>query len=290
MSVNQNDNTYVFDAESSAEMARLIEQERFITRAMGALVPPDLDLTQVDTILDLACGPGGWAQEVAFAHQKVEVTGVDISRRMIEYARTLTRAQKLENLQFQLMDVTGPLDFPDNSFDFINARLLVGFMPRDGWSRLIKECWRITRPGGLLRFTESDVLAASNSLALETMNRLIARAMHLAGRSLSPDGHDTGVLPMLPYFFRQAGYQNMRKQAFVLDFSQGAAAYNSQYENLKIALLLLQAFVVKMGVTTNEEWKDLYEHALTDMLADDFCALWYFLSVWGEKPLDEPAC
>jgi ubiquinone/menaquinone biosynthesis C-methylase UbiE len=285
MSVNQNDNTYIIDAESGAEMARLIEQDRKVTRAMGGLLPSDIDLARVDAILDLACGPGGWAQEVAFAHPEIEVTGVDTSRKMIGHARSLTRAQGLENLHFQLMDVRQPLEFPDHAFDFVNARLLVGFMSPQDWPRLIKECWRVTRPGGVLRMTECDETAITSSPALEAMNRLFMRTIYLSGRSLRADGQNWGITPLLRRFFRKAGYQNIREQAHVFSFSQGTAGYSNEYENLKIALLLVQPFVVKAGVTTAQEWETLYNRAMMEMLDEDFCGLSYFLSVWGEKPV-----
>jgi ubiquinone/menaquinone biosynthesis C-methylase UbiE len=284
MTANHNDNAYFIDAESGAEMARLIEQDRFVTRAMGGLLPPEIDLSRVDTILDLACGPGGWAQEIAFAHPEIEVIGVDSSQKMIGYASSLARAQGLENLRFQLMDAKQPLQFPDNTFDLVNARFITGFMAPPDWPRLIAECWRVTRPGGLLRMTESDSVGSTTSPAFATTSRIFAQAFHRAGRSLSPDGRDAGITPLLPRFFHQAGYQNIREQAHVLNFSQGAPAYNSQYENVKVALLLVQPFLVKTGVTTDQEWEELCNRVMMEMLEEDFCALWYFLSVWGEKP------
>lgn len=284
MTANPNDNTYFIDTESGAEMARLIEQDHILTRAMGGLLPPEIDLSQMDAVLDLACGPGGWAQEIAFAHRDIEVTGVDISQKMIGYARSLTQAQGVENLSFQVMDVKQPLQFPDDAFDLVNARLMVGFMSPEDWPRLIAECMRITKPGGILRMTECDESAITSGLAFETMNRLFMQSLYLAGRSLSPDGHNFGITPLLPRFLRQAGYQHIREQAHVLNFSQGAPAYSSNYENVRIGWLLVQPFVVKAGVTTDQEWEMLYNRAIIEMLDEDFCALWYFLSVWGEKP------
>jgi ubiquinone/menaquinone biosynthesis C-methylase UbiE len=278
------ENTYVIDAESQSELVRLIEQDRMITRAMGALFPEPLDLSQIDSVLDLACGPGGWAQEVAFAHPEIEVTGVDLSQRMIGYAQVLARAQGLENINFQVMDITKPLAFADNSFDFVNARLLAGFMVKEAWPQLMQECVRITRPGGIICFTESDEGGISNSLASETMKSISMRALALAGKSLSPDGHNWGITPLLPRFLRNAGCQNIQERAFVLNFSYGTRAYQSNYENFKVAGILLQPFMVKMGVTTNEEWKQLYERMLSEMQEEDFCGLWYFLSAWGRKP------
>ena len=71
--------TYVFDPESGAELARLIEQDRFSTREMGGPLVGLPDLPAEARVLDLACGPGGWVLDVAYEHPEYEVCGVDIS-------------------------------------------------------------------------------------------------------------------------------------------------------------------------------------------------------------------
>ena len=139
-------NTYLNDAESASEMVRLIEQDRAVTEAMGGLLPENPDFAGITQVLDIACGPGGWVQEVAFAHPDIEVIGCDISKTMIEYARQMAQVQGLSNAQFEVMDATKPLAFPDNSFDLVNARTIAGFMPQASWLSLIKECLRVTNP------------------------------------------------------------------------------------------------------------------------------------------------
>src|SRR5437867_767681 len=125
----KNENTYVIDPESATEMARLMNQDRIITENMGSLLPEQLDLSNTRNILDVACGPGGWALNVASAYPDIEVVGVDISKPMIEYARAQAWSRGLENVSFEVMSALEPFTFPDNSFDGVNARLLVGFMP-----------------------------------------------------------------------------------------------------------------------------------------------------------------
>src|SRR5712691_5978403 len=78
---------YIIDAESPAETARLMKQDRLLTWCMGGVVPEGLDLSGSRAILDLACGPGGWALDVAFEYPSIQVTGVDLSYTTIEYAR-----------------------------------------------------------------------------------------------------------------------------------------------------------------------------------------------------------
>src|SRR5260221_12165465 len=78
---------YVIDAESGAEVTRLIEQDRFLNTSMGGPVPERDDLTSMHTILDLACGPGGWALEVAYCYPRLQVTGLVVVRTRIAFDR-----------------------------------------------------------------------------------------------------------------------------------------------------------------------------------------------------------
>lgn len=108
--------TYLFDAESAVELVRLLNQDRFITRAMGGACAGWPELPEDAEILDLACGPGGWVLDVAYELPNAEVCGVDISSAMIDYANARARSQGITNASFGTMDITHPLDFADASF------------------------------------------------------------------------------------------------------------------------------------------------------------------------------
>ena len=53
-------NTYILDPESPPEMARLIDLDRVVTKAMGGPLAGIPDLPSEAKVLDVACGPGGW--------------------------------------------------------------------------------------------------------------------------------------------------------------------------------------------------------------------------------------
>src|SRR5947207_8555719 len=98
MTNNPSDNnTYLFDSESPTEMARLINQDRNLTKAMGGALSGIDDPESLHTVLDLGCGPGGWALDVAFEQPHMDVTGVDISEIMIRYANARAHTQNLTN-------------------------------------------------------------------------------------------------------------------------------------------------------------------------------------------------
>ena len=277
------ENTYVIDAESASEMARLMHQDHMMTERMGSLFPSGIDLAQIHDALDLACGPGSWVLDVAYAYPDIEVVGVDVSNRMIHYAQSRAQSQQLPNAHFHIGDILQPLDFEDNSFDFVNARTIVGFMMPTSWPTLLRECMRVTRPGGFIRLTELE-LNLSTSPANERINGLLAKAGYLAKRTFSPDGLHIGITPMLGRFLRDAGCQNIRHAAYVVDFSAGSEAHEEYFQDMVVGLQLLKPFLLKVKVITPEELDALYEQAMAEVQADDFCGVMYYLSAWGQKP------
>ena len=85
MEPSPSDNVYFNDPESGAEMARLIDQDRLITRGMGGPFADRPDLTGIHRILDVACGPG----YVSAAVKQLDAipTGIDFSEKMIAIAK-----------------------------------------------------------------------------------------------------------------------------------------------------------------------------------------------------------
>lgn len=279
----QPDNLYFIDSESGAEMARLIDQDHIITRGMGGLFPERPDLSGVQRVLDLACGPGGWALELAFAHPHIQVVGVDISQRMIDYACTQADVQGLNNASFQVMNVLEPFAFPDESFDVVNARGLVLLMPVEAWPQFMRECLRVLRPGGVVRLTDYEV-GPSNSAAFERVNALYCQTLYKSGRSFSGAGLHYGLTPMFTRFLREAGYKDMQLMAHVIDFSTGTPSHAEFCRDMMAVFKLGEPFVLKGGAVTPEEYEDLYQRTVLEIQSEGFCTLWFVVTAWGEKP------
>jgi ubiquinone/menaquinone biosynthesis C-methylase UbiE len=279
---HKGENVYFNDPESGGEMARLLSQDHLITKGMGGLFSERSDLSGVHRILDVACGPGGWALEVALTYPEITVVGFDISRTMVDYARTSARVQGLDNAEFLVMDMQKPLAFPDESFDLVNARF-INFLPTATWPKLMQEFKRITRPGGAIRLTESEWWYFTSSSALENLNAMIIRALKLQGASFTESGRFTGVLPMLGRFLLDAGCASVNYKSHVIDFSFGTEAHEGFRRDADAAFQLFQLFIVRMGVASQEEVNYLYERMQLEMMKEDFRGLMLPLTAWGEK-------
>ncbi len=277
------ENTYIFDPESPQEMARLIEQERFVTKAQGGTFAGLPDLPAGGTVLDLACGPGGWVLNAAFEHPELEVAGVDISHVMINYANARAQTQQISNASFGIMDITRPLDFADASFDLVNARLLIGVLKRDAWSPFLTECTRILRPGGMLRLTEGNDSGESLSPALEHLNTLGIQALWQAGYGFSSTGRTFAMAPALPALLKRAGYHDLHISAHVIEGAADTQGWADFYHDHEVLLAQAKPLLVKLGLITSELFDSLYQQALIEMHDQDFSAIGQLISAWGKK-------
>ena len=277
--------TYFAGAENAGEMARLLKQARFATQGLDGPFPHRLNVSDVHNVLDLACGPGEWALAVAEAYPALRITGVDQSSVMVNFARFMSQA--MPTVRFEVMDILTPLAFPDESFDLIHARFIAGFMPTEAWPRLLVECRRLLRPGGVLLLVEGE-MALTTSPAIEQLSTYFTQALRAVGQSFSPDGRHLGITPMLKTLLTKAGFRSCRTEAVAMKHSTGTEFHHSLYEDYYVAFHLMQPFLVQAGVATYEQLIPLYHRMLEEMRAGDFCSLAFLLQAWGRKPLDDP--
>ncbi len=275
-------NVYFNDPESGVEMARLVDQDRLITQGMGGpLSEQSNDFAGLHRILDISCGPGGWLLDIAFEHPDIEVVGIDISQAMTDYAQARAHVQGLHNASFHTMDMLQPLQFPEHFFDLINARF-VGWMPTAAWPTFLRECLRVARPGGTIRLTESEWF--STSLALEQELGMLVRALKKGGQSFSPSGNLYGMTPMLQSLLREAGCTNSHHMTHAIDYSFGEEVHQAICKDLVLAYRLVQPFIIRRGVATQEELDHLQRQLEWDMMQEDFRGIVFFLTAWGQKP------
>ncbi len=79
--------------------------------------------------------------------KNVEITGIDLSQKMLAKAQKRVAKLGLDNVKLIRMDAT-KLDFPDNSFDRVLAAFIVSVVPEP--ILLVEEMKRVCRPGGYI--------------------------------------------------------------------------------------------------------------------------------------------
>ena len=123
---SEHPSTYIVqDRENQEELARLTLQDRLLTESMGGVLAELPEPAALQRVLDIGCATGGWALETAQTYPTISlVIGIDISQRMITYARQQAQAAALaERVEFHVMDALRMLEFPSHFFDLVNLRL-----------------------------------------------------------------------------------------------------------------------------------------------------------------------
>jgi ubiquinone/menaquinone biosynthesis C-methylase UbiE len=115
-------------------------------------------VTEADTVLDVACGPGIVA--CAFASVAQHVTGLDLAPVMLEQARARQAERGLANLTWLCGDVAR-LPFPDDSFSIVVSRYAFHHFLAPGVA--LAEMRRVCRPSG--RVVVADVTPEAEKLA-----------------------------------------------------------------------------------------------------------------------------
>lgn len=279
---------HVVDPESAAEVARLLNKSRMQTRHMGGLLPEQPDATVFTDVLDIGCGPGAWVVDMAFTYPEMQVVGVDRSEVSISYARTIAGEQGLTNASFYVMDALQKLSFPDESFDLVSAKFIAESMLKSSWPPFLKECWRLVRPGGVVRLTEYE-MGFSNSPAHEHLCGLYLKAMFDNDRLFSADGRHLGIINMLEPFLYRAGFRQTGHRIYAVNYSHGAQMHEEWVQDLMLKVRLGLPFLARMGIATLPELERMADRMKEEMFAPNFSALWVYLTAFGTKPLREPA-
>jgi len=118
---------------------------------IGKRTITNLKLQDGAKVLDVGCGTGASALPAAQAVGKNGfVVGVDLASRLLEQARTKALAAGLDNVEFRQADMTA-LEYSDGNFDAVVSVFSIFFVP--DMESLVRELWRMVRPGGKLAVT-----------------------------------------------------------------------------------------------------------------------------------------
>ena len=149
------------------------------------------------SILDVGCGSGIWTEEMGQQFPEAKVVGFD-----------LEAPSKPGRYTFVQGNILQCLPFPDNSFDFVHQRLLIGAIPAADWPRVVQELRRVTMPGGGIELVESS--GTGISPAGPNTHEMTEGVIKIAARR----GINTRITEMLDQLLQEAGLANVCKYEF----------------------------------------------------------------------------
>ena len=276
---NEQPSTYIVqDRSNQQELERLVYQDQMFTTIMGG---PLADLPHPEhfqRILDVGCGTGGWLRETARTYPTISsLIGVDISKKMLDYARNQTLAQGLsDRVEYLSMDALRMLEFPDKFFDLVNLRFGQSYLRTWDWLKLLQEFRRVIKPGGIVRVT--DTLLVNEEIeaypALSELCLLLNRAFAQAGHAL-PD-----IEKSLPELLARHGFIDAKTRLYVPTFTAGTKEGQMYIEDLTRIFKTTLPFLQKW-TRVPENYEDLYQQLLKEFQEPNFTITWPIVTSWA---------
>jgi SAM-dependent methyltransferase len=127
--------------------------ERFLGRWTERLATVFADFARLPNdanVLDVGCGTGSLAAEIARWRPQCRVTGTDLAEPYVSYAR---EHRVMANLGFERADAAA-LPFGDGTFTATLAQLVLTFVPDP--RQVLAEMMRVTRAGGVVATAVRD--------------------------------------------------------------------------------------------------------------------------------------
>ena len=272
---------FVQDRQNKDELVRVKYQDHMVTASMGGVLPEQPEPASFQRVLDVGCGTGGWILDAAQTYSTMSFVGIDISSRMIDYARAEAESQHVsDQTEFHVMDALKTLEFPDASFDLVNLRLGVSYLRTWDWPCVLSELHRLTHPGGVVRLTDNDIMHQSNSPALTRLDEIATCALFRAGHLFSQEGD--GLTSHLARLLKQYVGAQVQTRTYALEFQAGTPQGEAYYEDMARVFKTTLPFIQKWACAP-ADYDTIYQQALKEMRQSNFHVTWNYLTAWTIK-------
>jgi ubiquinone/menaquinone biosynthesis C-methylase UbiE len=224
--------------------------------------------------LDVGCGTGNLAVELAKNSSLKLIEAFDFSPAYIAYAQTKISDPRIN---FQTADACA-IPFNDGTFDLTLSMLVLAFIPEP--QRAVREMMRVTKAGGAVAACMWDLRGGLvfGRMFWDTAAMLDPNAVDLRGKSLSrPITHQGGIAGE----FEEAGLRNVKETVLTIamnfaDFQDFWAPFDGRESGFGM-------YVAGLDVGQKERFKSALRLAYLDGSSDG--PRTYFANAWAARGL-----
>ncbi len=242
--------------KDDAELNRLDFQHYMLRFAMHGLYAPPLNHPR--DVLDVGCGTGLWAMEMARLFPETRVVAVDLVAPPSDAPGASGAPLRPQNYSFVEGNVLQGLPFAADSFDFIHQRALLGAIPEAAWPGVASELARVTRPGGWVQLIEPAPAPLGGP-------GMIALAQWTQQASMRR-GINTAIGAQVGEFLRQAGLHEIHCRKIDIPMGGRVGRLGVMAETNYFSLFSsTRNFIIAMGVTDAASYDAALAQARTEL-------------------------
>ncbi len=239
----------------------------------SAPVPP------TSSVLDVACGTGRWAREMARMLPAGWVAGFDLDGQQLDRALEAGawRGDDLlpPNCQLTQADALARFPFADGTFDYVHGRFFSAFVPNARWPAVIAEMVRVTRPGGWMELLDATRFA-SPAPAHDYLIQCLRHLSQHDGLTLEPGA-------ALARYLHASGLKRIRTRTANVqaDASRGGLG-TSLCADLRAGMTTAGPAYVQAGIASEGQVRLAIEQALRGEASASIQIS--LTAAWGQRP------
>ncbi|KAG2187244.1 hypothetical protein INT44_004929 [Umbelopsis vinacea] len=280
------------------------------------LAPVSTLLKKGCRVMDIGCGVGAWAIDIALDYQKTNVVGIDVADIFLLHqgtrlanrsysvsstslpsdnvssnpkssssaSQTTSENSEVSNIRFEECNVLNGILYPDDHFHYIHQAHMAFAYTRSQWKQVLQEAVRVLAPGGYIELVEIEFPG----------RRYGPKATHVAQKALhvvSDRGFDAGVATDLQELLRCSGMTDISGSYVSMpvgDWSQEENYIGNLWrENSQIFINSAKPWLAPALGWTSQEYTSLWNAAHEEM--NETNAFINVFVSWGRKPEDGSA-
>jgi ubiquinone/menaquinone biosynthesis C-methylase UbiE len=229
-------------------------------------------------ILDVACGTGRWAREMAQRFPQANVVGIDLVE---PTADSMAHQQSAfgtlpDNYLFIQGNIFQGLPFPDASFDYVHMRFVALAVPLEKWPPLVREIVRVCAPGGWIELVDFNTPLGGGPAFQHVLQlwRQLADTFKM----------DNETATHLAAYLRSVGVVNVQERRIAVNTAdpQDRAARMCAVD-LDSGIESSAPALIKLGMTTPEDMRQLRLAARQEYQHNNVS--WQFCAAYGQRPM-----
>jgi ubiquinone/menaquinone biosynthesis C-methylase UbiE len=279
-----------FARAKEASAAYELVQHSYLYETLSMPLEQPLNFEQCRRVLDVGCGTGAWAMDVARNNPTVWVLGIDGNEYHVQQAQAVAVHEGLANIEFRVCE---PCElarleqegYSQRHFDLLHMQCVAGHITPGQLPDLARDLVRLCRYRGKIVWSEME-LPITNSDAYVAFNALLVKALRVAGRLFCP-GTTRGLTALMGAFLRENGCRIEQDEARAIDLSADMQVRVRFIESLGGFGRQVRPYVLATGVTTPDDFDKLLDLALQEMQTRVFCGVCFTRAITAVREVAE---
>ena len=259
-------------------------QHRLFFHTLGRLLPEAIEVEQVQTVLDVFCGSGAWAIDIAKSYPSIKVTALDPNPQMLEVARVEAKAAGVSNITFVAASPFEPFPYKQESFDLLHMQCVIPPLMLQDLPTILRHLLKVARSGGWFYLSDFEIGLTSSS-AFEFFETQMREILLQEQHGITADGLAFSPAVFYPRHLAEIGCKDVHYTLTPIDLGNQPGSFGSNHA-LPLIVTSLQAgrLLVERGQLTQQEIDELFQNIRHEIQQSNFCGVGMLISTLGTIP------